>query len=41
MFRIISLISNLVWIFSESDFFQVTGTDTSSVLCIFVSIHNL
>ena len=41
MIRIISLISNLVWIFSESDFFQVTGTDTSSVLCIFVSIHNL
>ena len=40
MFGIISLISILVWIFSERDFFQVTGTDTS-VLYIFVSVHNL
>ena len=41
MFGIISLISILVWIFSERDLFQVTGTDTSSVLYIFVSVHNL
>ena len=29
---IISLISILVWIFSESDLFQVIGTDVSCVL---------
>ena len=29
MFGIISLISSLVWIFSERDLFQVTRTDTS------------
>ena len=39
MFGIIYLISILVWIFSERDLFQVTGT--SSVLYIFVSVHNL
>ena len=32
MFGIISLISILVWIFSERDLFQVTGTDNSCVL---------
>ena len=41
MFGIISLISNLVWIFSERDLFLVTGTDTSSVLYIFVSVQYL
>ena len=41
MFGIISLISILVSIFSERDLFQVTRTDTSSVLYIFVSVHNL
>ena len=41
MFGIISLICILVWISSERDLFQVTGTDTSSVLYIFVSVHNL
>ena len=34
MFGIISLISILVWIFSERDLFQVTGTDNSCVLYI-------
>ena len=41
MFGIISLISILVWIFSERDLFQVTGTGTSSVLSMFVSAHNI
>ena len=34
---IISLISILVWIFSERDLFQVTGTDASCVLYIICS----
>ena len=32
MFGIISLISILVWIFSERELLQVTGTDASCVL---------
>ena len=36
MFGIISLISSLVWIFSERDLFQVTRTDTSLFFTYFL-----